>query len=184
LEWLVSTRGRRVAITPREERSGRHRSRADECPSYGRKLGTSQTTLAFSATAPRQTEARPSHDARRNAMGFGQRRLVEGSAEERVRAVANGLRSLQQMVPRRALAEHDGGTRLMSERESVAVRLTPRSVYRRSGPRLCARSRAGAKDKGEGARLVSEESSPGSLISRASAMKCQRGAECPTGHRA
>jgi hypothetical protein len=123
LEWLVSTRGRRVAITPREERSGRHRSRADECPSYGRKLGTSQTTLAFSATAPRQTEARPSHDARRNAMGYGQRRVVEGSAGERVRAVANGLRSLQQMVPRRALAEHDGGTRLMSERESVAVGL-------------------------------------------------------------
>jgi hypothetical protein len=51
------------------------------------------------------------------------------------------------------------------------------------GSRLWARTRTGAKDKWEEAHLVSEESSPGSPISRASAgvyQKCSN-AECPTG---
>jgi hypothetical protein len=83
-----------TAITPRDRRSGRRCTRASEHPSYRRRVGTTRTPIAFAETAPRSAEARPSHDARRNAMGFGQRRLVEGSARGGVRAVANGLRSL------------------------------------------------------------------------------------------
>lgn len=129
LPWRASFLARRedaasTANTPRDERSGRHRTHAaNECPSYGRRLGASQATIAFAEASPRQTEARSPHDTRWNAMGLGQRRLVEGSARERVRSLANGLRSLPQMASRRALAEHNGGTRPVTERGNVAVGL-------------------------------------------------------------
>jgi hypothetical protein len=109
--------------TPREQRSGRRRPHANKYPSYGRRLGASQATIASAEASSRQTEARSPHHTGWNAMGLGQRRLVEGSARERVRSLANGLRSLPQMAPRRALAEHNGGTRPMTERGSVAVGL-------------------------------------------------------------
>ncbi len=83
---------------------GNARFGTDGCLSHRRELGAPQTINAAAEATHRAAEKRPPHGFGRDAVGFRNRRLVEGSAGRRVRAVADGLRALSRVAQGRTLA--------------------------------------------------------------------------------